>query len=163
MAVSRLRKTESSARRNHGAVGFGGNLFVWAGDGGPGSPVPSSVLERFNVVSTSWQEPRQLRGQSLPDGLRRMAATSDGEKAFCFGGTDESGGLHNSLYCLDLSSRLCRKIVPTGASESPSPRDDSAMVHYRRKLVLYGGDTERSISDELFVFDLDTSEVYFES
>ena len=159
MALSRLRTAEPSARHGHGAVGCGGNLFVWAGKGGRGSRVPSSVLEIFNVVSTSWQEPQQLRGQSLPDGLRRMAVTSDGEKAYFFGGTDESYTLQNSLYCLDLFSRLCRKIVPTGASESPRPRNDSAMVHYRRNLVLYGGYTGGgSASDELFVFDLDTSE-----
>ena len=159
MALSRLRTAEPSARHSHAAVGCGGNLFVWGGYGGSSSPVPSSVLERFNVVSTSWLEPRQLRDQSLPDGLHRMAVTSDGEKAYFFGGMDESGERNNSLYCLDLSSLVCRKIVPS--SESPSPRDDSAMVHYRRKLVLYGGDTGRSTPDELFVFDLDTSEAYF--
>ena len=162
MALSRLRTAEPSARYSHAAVGCGGNLFVWAGDGGRGSPVPSSVLERFNVVSTSWQEPRQLRGQSLPDGLHRMAVTSDGEKAYFFGGSDESYTPFNSLYCLDLSSLLSRLIIPTTASESPSPRSTSAMVHYRRKLVLYGGHTGISISDELFVFDLDTSEAYLE-
>ena len=163
MALSRLRTAEPSARYGHGAVGCGANLFVWGGDGGPGSRVPSSVLERFNVVSTSWQEPRQLRGQSLPDGLHRMAVTSDGEKAYCFGGlvgSYVSGQRRNSLYCLDLSSQVCRVIVPS--SESPSPRCDSAMVHYKGKLVLYGGVTGGgSISDELFVFDLDTSEAYF--
>ena len=163
MALSRLRTAEPSARNGHGAVGCGGNLFVWAGKGGRGSPVPSSVLERFNVVSTSWQEPRQLRGQSLPDGLRLMAVTSDGERAYCFGGKDGSEERYNSLYCLDLSSLLNQLIIPTTASESPSPRSSSAMVHYRRKLVLHGGFTGGgSASDELFVFDLDTSEAYLQ-
>ena len=163
MALSRLRTAEPSARYGHAAVGCGGNLFVWAGGGVPGSPVPSSVLERFNVVSTSWQEPRQLCGQSLPDGFNSMAVTSDGEKAYFFGGSDQSGGRHNSLYCLDLSSLLNRLIIPTTASESPSPRSSSAMVHYRGKLVLHGGYTGGgSPSDELFVFDLDTSEAYLE-
>ena len=157
MAVSRLRTVEPSARYCHASVGFGTHLFVWGGDNGRDQRILSSVLERFNVVSTSWQEPRQLRGQSLPDGLLRAAVTSDGEKAYCFGGLNGSGERHNSLYCLDLSSLLCRVIVPTAASEPPSPRDDSAMVHCRRKLVLYGGDTGRP-SDELFVFNLDTSE-----
>ena len=160
MALSRLRTAEPSARYGHAGVGCGGNLFVWAGKGGP---VSSSVLERFNVVSTSWQEPRHLRGQSLPDGLRLMAVTSDGERAYCFGGVDGSEERHNSLYCLDLSSLLSRLIIPTTASESPSPRTSSAMVHYRGKLVLHGGDTGAgSASDELFVFDLDTSEAYLE-
>ena len=56
MAVSQLRTAEPFARCNHGAIGFGANLFVWAGVGGRGSSVPSSVLERFNVVSTCWQD-----------------------------------------------------------------------------------------------------------
>ena len=93
-----------------------------------------------------------------------MAVTSDGDKIYCFGGLVGPLGSrqsHNSLYCLDLSSLVCRVIVPS--SESPSPRCDSPMVHHRRKLVLYGGNTGGSASDELFVFDLDTSEAYFES
>ena len=44
MALSRLRTAEPSARHGHAAVGCGGNLFVWAGNGGPGSRVSSSVL-----------------------------------------------------------------------------------------------------------------------
>ena len=157
MALSRLRTAEPSARYRHGAVGCGGNLFVWGGRGSGGSVVSSSVVERFNVQSTSWQEPRQLRGQSLPDGLYSMAVASDGERAYYFGGYVSRGSQRcNSLYVLDLSSMQCRQMATSG--ESPTARSNSAMVHYRRQLVVYGGYTESGASDELFVFDLDTSE-----
>ena len=156
-AMAALLRAEPSARYGHAAVGSGSNMFVWAGNRGGGSVVSSSVVERFNVQSTSWQEPRQLRGQSRPDGLYSMAVASDGERAYYFGG--EVGGgfqLLNSLYVLDLSSMQCRPMATGG--ESPTARSSSAMVHYRRQLVVHGGYTGSRASDELFVFDLDTSE-----
>ena len=169
MAALPIARAEPSARWGHAAVGSGSNMFVWGatcssgsnmfvwGGYGGGSVISSSVVERFNVQSTSWQEPRQLRGQSLPDGLRCMAVASDGERAYCFGGYVGGGSQRcNSLYILDLSSMQCRQMATGG--ESPTARSYSAMVHYRRQLVVYGGLTGSGPSDELFVFDLDTSE-----
>ena len=155
--MAALPRAEPSARYGHAAVGSGSNMFVWGGRGDGGSVVSSSVVERFNVQSTSWQEPRQLRGQSLPDGLRGMAVASDGERAYYFGGyVDRENQRCNSLYVLDLSSMQCRQMATGG--EFPTARSYSAMVHYRRQLVVYGGYTGSGASDELFVFDLDTSE-----
>ena len=157
MAALPKARAEPSARRSHAAVGCGSNMFVWGGKGGGGSIVSSSVVERFNVQSTSWQEPRQIRGQSLPDGLYSMAVASDGERAYYFGGYVGGGNQRcNSLYVLDLSSMQCRQMATGG--ESPTARSSSAMVHYRRQLVVHGGRTGRRVYDELFVFDLDTSE-----
>ena len=158
MAALPISSAEPSARLGHAAVGCGSNMFVWGGKGDGGdSVVSSSVVERFNVQSTSWQEPRRLRGQSLPDGLRSMAVASDGERAYCFGGFVGRGSQRcNSLYVLDLSSMQCRQMATGG--ESPTARNGSAMVHYRRQLVVHGGWTGNRVSDELFVFDLDTSE-----
>ena len=157
MAALPISTPEPSARSGHAAVGCGSNMFVWAGDGDGGSVVSSSVVERFNVQSTSWQDPRQISGQSPPDGLYSMAVASDGERAYYFGGyVDRRSQRYNSLYVLDLSSMHCRQMATGG--ESPTAISWSAMVHYRRQLVLYGGLTESRTSDELFVFDLDTSE-----
>ena len=157
MAALPISTPDPSARLGHAAVGSGSNMFVWGGEGGGGSIVSSSVVERFNVQSTSWQEPRQIRGQSPPDGLHAMAVASDGERAYCFGGfVGRESQLYNSLYVLDLSSMQCRQMATGG--ESPTARSQSAMVHYRRQLVAYGGWTGSGASDELFVFDLDTSE-----
>ena len=158
MAALPISRAEPSARWGHAAVGCGNNMFVWGGNGVGGSVVSSSVVERFNVQSTSWQEPRQLRGQSLPDRLRFMAVASDRETAYYFGGCVGGGNQQrcNSLYVLDLSSMQCRQMATGG--ESPTARSLSAMVHYRRQLVVYGGLTGNGASDELFVFDLDSSE-----
>ena len=153
--MAALPRPEPSARYGHAAVGSGSNMFVWGGEGGGGSVVSSSVVERFNVQSTSWQVPRQIRGQSLPDRLYGMAVASDGEKAYYFGGV-VGGSLCNSLYVLDLSSMQCRQMATGGVS--PTAISYSAMVHYRRQLVVYGGFAGSGISNELFVFDLDTSE-----
>ena len=158
MASSSLTVVEPSARYRHAAVSFGRNMLVWGGEGD--STVPSSV-ESYSVSPNVWQKPRKLRGQSLPNRLRHMAVASDGERAYFFGGWIDARGLQrrsNALYVLDLSSRWCRELVAANAEESPSPRGFSAMVYRKRTLVLYGGDTE-IISDELFVFDLDTSEL----
>ena len=162
MALSRLR-AEPSARYRHAAVGFGANLFVWGGDGGYSSLVPLSVIQRFDVFLATWNGQRQLRGQFLPDFLHSMAVASDGERAYFFGGLvggpRGSRRLSNALYVLDLSSLWCREIVAANTGESPSPRDDSAIVYYQRKLVIYGGNTRVGrASDELFIFDLDSSE-----
>ena len=158
MAALPIARAEPSARYGHAAVGCGSNMFVWGGKGdGGGSVVSSSVVERFNVQSTSWHESRQIRGQSPPDGLYNMAVASDGERAYYFGGyVARRSQRYNSLYVLDLSSMQCRQMATGG--ESPTARSLSAMVHYRRQLVVYGGLTESGASDELFVFDLDTSE-----
>ena len=161
MAVFSRSTAEPPARYHHAAVGFGQSMFVCAGTGSGLSAVP--VLESFNVLSTTWQEPRQLRGRS-PDSHQCMAVASDGRKAYWFGGGREGlpplyNNYVNSLYSLDLSSLSCQK-VPTNSAESPTPRIGSAMVSYRRKLVIYGGRTsDVSLSDEVFVFDLNTSEL----
>ena len=159
MDFSRISASaEPSARYYHAVLGVEHNMFLWAGCGGDGSAVPSSIVEKFNVLSTAWQEPRQLHGQCLPRRFDSMAISSDGQKAYCFGGyvgADGSKILHKALYVLDLLSMRCREI--TLGPDSPTGRANSAMVHYRRKLVVYGGWTGRT-SDELFVVDLDTSE-----
>ena len=114
-------------------------------------------MEIFSVSSTAWQEPRQVRGQSIPtpncavnenDIEGRTVVASDGRRAYLF--TAESYIYSSStLHCLDLSSLRCQKIIPTNA-EFPGYYT-SAMVCYRRKLVIY----ERK---EPSVFDLNTSE-----
>ena len=154
MAALAISSAEPSARYHHTAVGVGSNMFVWGGYGAGGSFVSSSIVERFNVQSTKWG---QLRSPSLPDGLCGMAVVSDGERAYCFGGlVFREHQLHNALYALDLSSMRCRELS-TGA-QSPTARAYSSIIHYARTLVLYGGVTRSGVSDELFVFDLDTSE-----
>ena len=148
-ALSRSKATwaEPSARYDHAAVGFGQNMFVCAG-WNSGSTVPSSIVERFNILSTAWLEPQHLRGQFLCPASSITAAASDGKRAYVL----KRHNANSLLYCLDLSSLRCQEIVPTN-SEFPGYYY-SAMIYYRRKLAVCG-------EDKLNVLDLNTSEFIF--
>ena len=148
---------EPQARNYHAAVGVGQTLHVWGGDGGDTS-VQASTVECLDVPSATWQEPRQLRGHPLPDRLDSMAVTADGERAYSFGGRTGSG-FSNAVYEVNMTSLECRELAPASASPAPSKKVDSGMVHYQHMLVVYGGFTsEGRRTDELHVFDLNTSE-----
>ena len=112
------------------------------------------------MPSATWQEPRQLRGRSLPDRLDRMAVTADGERAYSFGGRTGSAlsTYSNAVYEVNMTSLECRELAPASASPVPSKKIDSGMVHYQHMLVVYGGFTSEGRADELHVFDLNTSE-----
>ena len=148
---------EPRARYFHAAVSVGQTLHVWGGDGGRTS-VQASTVECLDVPSATWQEPRQLRGHPLPDRLQAMAVTADGERAYSFGGRTGSGK-SNAVYEVNMTSLECRELAPASASPVPSKKFGSGMVHYQHMLVVYGGFTSESgTTDELHVFDLNTSE-----
>lgn len=137
-------------------------MLIWAGtDARSSSVVESSVVESFNVMSMVWQKPRRLHGQFLPDRYRSMAVASDGEKAYTFGGWSGPQERCNKLYEVDLLSLECRELVPA-TSVSPSARTASGLVYVNRRLVMYGGNIAGhrggTATDDLFVFDLNTSE-----
>ena len=147
---------EPQARCYYAAVGVGQRFYAWGGHGGDTS-VQASTVECLDVPSATWQEPRQLRGHPLPDRLYRMAVTADGERAYSFGGRTGSG-YSNAVYEVTMTSLECRELAPASASPVPSKKEGSAMVHYQHMLVVYGGYSEGRPTDELHVFDLNTSE-----
>ena len=141
---------EPKARAYHAAVVVDNNLLVWGG-----LDVDETLtVETFDVSSATWLEPRQLHGDTLPNG---MAVTSDKKRAYVFGGDSLSTNqFYNQLFVIDLTSLKCRELVP-GSSSRPSARTGSRMVCYGRKLVMYGGSTgPGAASDDLHIFDLDT-------
>ena len=150
---------EPRARYYHAAVGVGQTLHVWGGDGRSTS-VQASTVGCLDVPSATWQEPRQLRGHPLPHRLEKMAVTADGERAYSFGG--RTGSVYstacNTVYEVNMTSLECRELAPASASPVPSKKTASGMVHYQHKLVVYGGLTSEGPTDELHVFDLNTSE-----
>ena len=151
------------ARAEHVAVASSNRMLVWGGNGGKKSRIMTSTVEIYDVLSGTWQETRQLRSSSLPENLNSMAVIWYEEKAYTFGGFiqnvhDDLGQMINDVYEVDLSSLECKKLEPYGAP-SPTPRDSSAMVYCKRKLVNYGGRLDDDVeSDELHVFDLNSSE-----
>ena len=151
---------EPQARYCHAAVGVGQTHYVWGGLSS-GTLVQASTVDCLDVPSATWQEPRQLRGHSLPDRLDSMAVTADGERAYSFGGRTGSGKstYSNAVYEVNMTSLECRELAPASASPVPSKKVDSGMVHYQHMLVVYGGLTsDLHPTDELHVFDLNTSE-----
>ena len=131
-------------------------MYVWGG-----TSVQTSTVECLDVPSATWQEPRQLRGHPLPNSLRRMAVTADGERAYSFGGLTGSAysTACNAVYEVNMTSLESRELAPASASPAPSKKIGSGMVHYQHMLVVYGGLTrEGRHTDELHVFDLNTSE-----
>ena len=126
-------------------------MYIWAGD-----RCRSDVVERLNL-STFTYEQRQLTNSSAPDGLESMAVTWDESHGYTFGGMDGNRKKLNSIYCLDFSTLKCIEIVPATGSDTPSPRSACRMVHFNRKLVVYGGFTDDGISSDLLLFDLDNS------
>ena len=140
-------------RWGHAAVGVGQTLLVWGGD--RNGVEETSLVERFDVVSTTWRDTRRLQGDSFPVGLRYMAVASDGEMGYVFGG-DYSGGRSDKLFAINLTSLECRELVPRPQLVyRPGPGSYSAMVYSEERLVMYGGSGS---SREVEVFDLDESE-----
>ena len=158
-SVSQSSGREPRARGGHAAVSSSRHMLVWGGGGGSGVMMNTSTVEIFDVISATWRDPRQLSGQSLPDGLHYMGiAALDGDKAYSFGGRTGSTCI-NDLLEIELTSLQCRHLVPAeGSAPPPSAREGSALVCYRKNLVMYGGFTDDGQSDELHVFDLNTSE-----
>ena len=157
--MAQPRAREPQARGDYAAVSSSRHMFVWGGWAGRNaSGLATSTVEIFDVLSAAWQEPQQLRGLSLQDGLNEMAVAWDEEKAYSFGGSMESKTKYiNDVYEIALSTLQCTKLVPAAGS-APSPRESSAMICSRRRLVLYGGSRDGLELDDLHVFNLDTSE-----
>ena len=146
-------------RAKHAAVGIGHKLFVWGGDGGS-AKIQTATIESFDVFSKAWDPPQQLLC-SLPDDLRSIAATTDGESAFFFGGaTQGSKGFtySNTLYQVNLSTLQCRELVPRTPSRAPDKASGVGLVYSNHKLVVYGGYSGKERGDKVYVFDMRTSE-----
>ena len=118
------------------------------------------MVEKFDVPSETWQQPQELRG-SLPDSLCAMAVARDSENAYFFGGASGSYSNYtfsNTLYQLNLSTLECKTLVPRNPSQAPVEQSGSGMVLFKDKLVVHGGYSRKSLSNELYTFDLKNSE-----
>lgn len=152
-----MSSRQPQPRQRHAAVGFGSKLYVCGGFGSSSANIRGATLESFDVSSETWQQPQQLRGAGLPDGLWAMAATTDGENAYFFGGktgTYPNYTFYNSIYKVSPSTLQCERLVPSSA---PKKTSGCGMVYYNQKLVIHGGYTSEGMTDELYVFDLKTS------
>ena len=144
---------EPTGTYGYAAVGVQDKLYIWAGY----RNVKTSTLETFNVSALKWEQPRQLNG-SIPDGLWNAAVTSDGECAYTHGGLLSDSTRLNSLHEINTRTLQCRKLLPNSSSHAPQKTHGCCMVYFRKKLVVYGGIAKQTCTNDLHVFDLDTSE-----
>lgn len=153
---------EPVPRYRHAAAGAGQKLYVWGGSGHT-AKVETTTIESFDVPSETWQQPQRLHG-SLPDGLRGMTVTSDGESAYSFGGSTEKDSsknleYYNTLYQINLSTLQSKELVPGASSNAPQKKSNSTIVYFDQKLVVHGGRSSGGdLTNELHVFDLKSSE-----
>ena len=151
---------EPPPRYGHGAVSIAMKQFVWGGDK-PNTrlaktKVPTVEADTFNVMSLEWEKPLPLKG-SLPNLLSDMAVAADGENAYSFGGWN--GYTHiNTVYEINTRTLECRELPPASTSNVPKGRIGSRSVHFRKKLVVFGGFTDEGATNDLYVFDLRSSE-----
>jgi len=159
-----MASEEPQRRESHAFIGVGQKFHVWGGFPGRNATVDTK-LQTFNVVSQTWERPRDLRG-SCPDGLYNMAVTSDGERGYTFGGTTWAIGspskvYYNNVYQFDPSTLERKELVFSNPARAPQRTSGSDMVFYDEKLVDYGGRTgsgAAAVQNLLYVFDLRTSE-----
>lgn len=155
---------EPLRRTTHAAVGIGSKLYVWGGYSSS-STIRSKLIEIFDVPSATWEEPINLDGSDMPDGLYGMAVTSDGEVAYCCSGVTGSfphDTRYNTIYQVTPFQNLCQELQPTSPSHTaPEKTSHSRIVHFQDKLILHGGSTGQMRTNELQVFDLKKSECEF--
>ena len=150
-------------RTRHAAVGIGSKLYVWGGYSGS-SKIKSTAVEVFDVACAKWEQPQELDGSTMPDGLYSMAVASDGETAYCCCGQTGSypnapnATYYNTVFEITPSQHLCNELQPTSHSHMPEGTRGSRVVRFQDRLILYGGFTGRRWTNKLHVFDLKKSE-----
>lgn len=150
--INKMSSRQPTSRAWHAAVGVGGKLFVWGGRGDG-----ATTLERFDVSSLTWEELQQLKG-SLPEGLHDAAVTAGRENFYSFGGSATTSGRVNTLYEISPSTLLCRELLPNSPSHTPQKQMGSRSVHFKNKVVVYGGSKSKGYTtNDLHVFDLEKS------
>lgn len=155
----RMAARQPHPRDSHAAIGIGSKLYLWGGYS-EGSTIRTTTLEIFDVSSLTWEQPQVLRGSDMPDGLWGMAATTDGETRYTFGGVSGSypHSYHSLLLQVAPSQHLCQELQPTSPSHTaPKRTSHGCIAQFQDKLVLHGGYTGERRSSELHVFDLTNS------
>ena len=111
-----------------------------------------SSVHTFDVYEESWRE-RRVDGPA-PPGLYAGACTStpSGHTLQVYGGWD---GPHNqgSLNQLDINSLNWTQLAAPDSS-GPMKKTGCRMVAYNNHLIIFGGVTQRTCTNELHIFDL---------
>mmetsp|Transcript_3978 Transcript_3978/g.11502 ORF Transcript_3978/g.11502 Transcript_3978/m.11502 type:complete len:812 (+) Transcript_3978:116-2551(+) len=156
---------EPAPRGGHSGTLIGSELFIYGG----ASPLQTfGDVFKLDLIKREWAQGYTIGSARVPGKRTGHAATSDGRgHLFVFGGYSGQGSLLNDLWML-RAVEGARKSHTRGVFEAswvklpafgnvPSPRSGHSLTLYGRKLLLFGGVLESGkVSNELFVYDLDS-------
>ena len=147
---------EPLPRSGHAAVTVGSKLCLIGGYAGSNEKSLQLVttVEVFDISTEMWE--KVPTHGTPPPGLWNSAYTVVGTSLYSFGGTDFC---HNDLHKLDLSTFNWELVKASNSSSGPQKKRGSGMVSYRdNQLVIFAGNTDSGLTDELHVFNLEKSE-----
>ena len=138
-------------RSNHALAQINSFLYLFGGIGFDGL---YSDMWAFDTTEEVWNGVNQEG--DIPSARQLFAYSSFGNILAIFGGEDASG-LKNDLYIFNTITNLWTIILPL-SSTTPSGRKAACAVINLPYIYIYGGQTLYGISNELWQFDIGTSE-----
>ena len=159
-----------SSRRYHFSVGTNGSAFYWGGRltwtqriqqhiAVPvfsllGQDLPLAdvrYLSEVDIRADKWKK-HLLKGQH-PPGVCSGACAVVGDNLYFYGGVDNKGQVTGSLFGLNLSTKSWMELSRPGTG-GPKKKRACGMVDYNFTLIIYGGDADDGLTNELHMFDL---------
>ena len=137
------------------------STFYWGGailDVAKEELVPAADLDylyELEVVGDKWKK-HLLKGQH-PPGVYCGACAVVGDCLYLYGGDDTEGTLADSLFELNLITKSWRELSRPGTG-GPKKKRSCAMVAYNSTLIIYGGEADDGLTNELHMFDLKAGE-----
>ena len=139
-------------RADHALVQINSYLYLFGGIGFNGY---YSDMWQFDTVKEIWNSINQEG--NIPSARHLFAYSSFGNTLAIFGG-EGSLGLENDLYLFNGITNIWTSIVPLPSSPVPSGRKGTCAVFDLPYIYIYGGQTLNGISNELWQFNIGTSE-----
>ena len=130
-------------------------FFLWGGRELEGLNSPKALLYYFDFCNEEWNR-RYLIGL-LPPGFNFGSCARNGNFLYVYGGEDEDGYYTGSLFEINIETASSTKLSTT-STITPLEKNDSGMVIYKGKVILFGGksqDPDRR-TNELHSYDIPT-------
>jgi len=107
----------------------------------------------LNLGSNVWSK-LDTSGMNPPQIRKHTAVLSEDEKnMIVFGGVDDFGKLYGDIYSLDLETH--KWSIESTSGTAPPPRlGHTAVSIPGNKMIVFGGNTDRSMLNDLFVYDI---------
>ena len=132
---------EPQARFRHCCYSVGQNVYVYGHSVHMTVPLPSGVVDVFNLPSGRWQQ-LPTTGPPAP-GVHGSVCAVVGNCAFFFGGLHTVDGvlqLYNTIHKLDVISMHWKELEPAKHGTAPMEKYNAGMVsYYESNLLVFSG------------------------